>query len=150
MNLTAVGAVTAEFGDPVVDVDRDDWPAAVQRARAEGLTYLDMLTAVDDGAVFTVVAYLWSIPERAGALVRTTVPRDDPTLASITPSFAGADWHERETAEMYGLTFVGHPRPGPLLLPDPVGASSDAHPLRKENVLVRRTEIPWPGSADLA
>lgn len=149
MNLAAVGPVSEEFGDPVVDVDRDDWLAAVRRARATGLTYLDMLTAVDDGDVFTVVAYLWSSADRAGVLLRTTVPRSDPALASITPLFPGADWHERETAEMYGLAFVGHPRPGPLLLPDPVGASSAVHPLRKENALVRRAEAPWPGSADL-
>ncbi|HEY5335933.1 MAG TPA: NADH-quinone oxidoreductase subunit C [Mycobacteriales bacterium] len=149
MNLAAIGVVGEEFGDPVVDVDRDDWLDAVQRARATGLTYLDMLTAVDDGDVFTVVTYLWSTADRAGVLLRTTVPRSDPTLASITPLFAGADWHERETAEMYGLTFAGHPRPGPLLLPDPVDASSEVHPLRKENVLTRRVETPWPGAADL-
>jgi NADH-quinone oxidoreductase subunit C len=141
--------VTVEFGDPVVDVDREDWLAAAQRAQSEGLTYLDMLTAVDDGDVFTVVAYLWSPPDRGGLLLRTTVPRERPNLASITPLFPGADWHERETAEMYGLTFAGHPRPGPLLLPDPVDASGDAHPLRKEHLLVRRTETTWPGAADL-
>lgn len=149
MNLEALGSVTEEFGDPVVEIDRDDWFAAAGRAQAEGLTYLDMLTAVDDGDVFTVVAYLWSTSAVAGVLLRTTVPRGDPTLASITPLFPGADWHERESAEMYGLTFAGHPRPGPLLLPDPVtGGAGVVHPLRKDTVLARRVETPWPGAAD--
>jgi NADH-quinone oxidoreductase subunit C len=94
-----------------------------------------MLTAVDDDEVFTVVAYLWSAAARAGVLLRTAVPRDAPTLASITPLFAGADWHERETTEMYGVTFAGHPNPGPLLLPD-----ASFHPLRKDHPLDRRAE----------
>ncbi|HEX7354605.1 MAG TPA: NADH-quinone oxidoreductase subunit C [Mycobacteriales bacterium] len=148
MNLAGVGTVTDEFGAVVVEVPRDGWLAAVTRARAAGLTYFDMLTAVDDGDVFTVVAYLWSPGDRDGALLRTTVPRDDPVLASVTPVFAGADWHERETAEMYGLSFAGHPRPGPLLLPDPVGAAGSAHPLRKDTPLRRREDIPWPGSVE--
>lgn len=147
MNLEALGAVTEEFGDPVVDVERDGWRAAAERACDEGLTYFDMLTAVDDGEAFTVVTYLWSPARRAGVLLRTTVGRDEATLASITPVFPGADWHERETAEMYGITFEGHPRPGPLLLPDPATADAVAHPLRKETALVRRDPSGWPGAA---
>jgi NADH-quinone oxidoreductase subunit C len=42
----------------------------------------------------------------------------------------GADWLERETAEMFGITFEGHPNPVPLLLPDDM---TDHHPLRKDN-----------------
>lgn len=144
MNLALLGVPGVEFGDPVVDVDRADWGRAAARARAEGLTYFDMLTAVDDGETFTVVAYLWSPAERAGVLLRTAVLRADATLDSITPVFPGADWHERETAEMYGITFAGHPDPGPLLLPDPT-TSTDPYPLRKEHVLRRREETEWPG-----
>lgn len=144
MNLAVLGVPTVEFGDPVVDVDRGGWCAAAERARAEGLTYFDMLTAVDDGETFSVVAYLWAPAERAGALLRTTVPRAEATLPSITPVFPGADWHERETAEMFGITFDGHPDPGPLLLPDPA-TSADPYPLRKEHVLRRRERTPWPG-----
>ncbi|MGH3745079.1 MAG: NADH-quinone oxidoreductase subunit C [Mycobacteriales bacterium] len=147
MNLVALGDVTEEFGDRVVDVPRADWRTAATRARDDGLTYFDMLTAVDDGDVFTLVAYLWSPSESEGVLLRSAVPRAEPTVASITPVFAGADWHERETAEMYGLTFAGHPRPGPLLLPDPVAATGPVNPLRKDSALTRRTETPWPGDA---
>jgi NADH-quinone oxidoreductase subunit C len=99
-----------------------------------------MLTAVDDGETFTVVCYLWSTAGHRGLLLRTAIPRAAPTLASITPLFAGADWHERETAEMYGITFDGHPNPAPLLLPD-----AAFHPLRKDEVLPRRAAIPESG-----
>ena len=48
-------------------------------------------------------------------------------IGSVTSVFRGAAWHERETAEMFGIHFVGHPHPERLLLSD----EFDGHPLRK-------------------
>lgn len=61
-------------------------------------------------------------------VVRTRVPRDSAVLPSITDIYAGANWHERETAEFFGITFSGHPHLIPLLLPE----DADFHPLRKD------------------
>jgi NADH:ubiquinone oxidoreductase subunit C len=58
--------------------------------------------------------------------------------------FAGAGWHERETAELLGIAFDGHPRPEPLLLTDGV----DGHPLRKDFVLTDRVDKRWPGAKE--
>ena len=60
--------------------------------------------------------------------LRTRLPRANPTLATITPVFPGANWHERETHEMYGIVFEGHPNLENFLLPE----GSDFHPLRKD------------------
>ena len=143
------GAVTGlEFGDPVVTVPAAQWaPAATACRDRLALTYLDMLTAVDDGETLTVVLYLWGVAAAEGLLLRTTVPAAAPALASITPLFAGANWHERETAEMFGITFTGHPDPRPLLLPDPPPVPG-FHPLRKDTLLPRREDTAWPGSVD--
>lgn len=138
-----------EFGDPVAHVAASTWADAAQTCRdVLGLTYLDMLTVCEDfagdgAAVLAVVAYLWSPARHTGLLLRTTVPVDAPTLASVTPLFPGADWHEREATEMFGVTFLGHPNPGPLLLPDPPPVPT---PLRKGVALARReqTETPVP------
>jgi len=108
-------------------IPREEWTQQVAAARAEGFTFFDMLTAVDDGDGFTVVCCLCRGGEQR--LLTTSVPRDDPWLDSVTPLYAGADWHERETAEMYGIAFPGHPNPGPLLLPDPPPVPT---PLRKD------------------
>ena len=123
--------VTADL----VDVPAADWFRTVEVRRDAGFTWFDMLTAVDDGDLFIVVCALTSTADRRSALLRTTVPRDEPVLDSVTPLFAGADWHERETAEMYGITFAGHPNPAPLLLPDPAPFPA---PLRKAHELTRR------------
>lgn len=61
-------------------------------------------------------------------VVRTRVPRDNPAVPSIHRVFPGANWHERETHDFFGIEFIGHPDLTPLLLPE----DADYHPLRKD------------------
>jgi NADH-quinone oxidoreductase subunit C len=132
----------------VVDVPPARWWAAVQAARepgALGCDFFDWLSAVDeldDG--FTVVAHLWSTRRRHGLLLRTRVTREDPVVESVVDLFPGAAWHERETYEMFGITFARHPDLRPLLLPP----GFEGHPLRKEFVLASRVAKPWPGAKE--
>lgn len=51
------------------------------------------------------------------------------SVPSIAGIYQGADWHERETRDMYGITFTGHPNPQPLLLAE---EDADLAPLRKK------------------
>lgn len=60
--------------------------------------------------------------------VRTRVPRDKPELPSISAVYPGANWHERETHDFFGIVFAGHPGLLPLLLPE----DARFHPLRKD------------------
>lgn len=60
--------------------------------------------------------------------VRVRLPRAAPGLPTISPVFPGANWHERETHEFFGIVFQGHPDLSPLLLPE----DADYHPLRKD------------------
>jgi NADH-quinone oxidoreductase subunit C len=138
------------YGQVTIDVPRDGWVAALTRARDElGFTFFDWLTAVDqldaaDDPGFDVVAHVWSVPRREHLLVRTRVPAADPVLPTATGVYAGAAWHERETFEMFGLTFADHPHLVPLLLPD----GFEGHPLRKDFVLAARAAKPWPGAKE--
>ena len=59
---------------------------------------------------------------------KASVPRDNPVFASVTPVWRGADWHEREGAELFGVTFEGHPNPKHLLLWD----GFEGYPGRKD------------------
>lgn len=61
-------------------------------------------------------------------VVRTRVPRGKPELPTISQVFPGANWHERETHEFFGIVFLGHPNLTPLLLPE----DATYHPLRKD------------------
>ena len=60
--------------------------------------------------------------------VRTRVPRSAPAVPTISHIFPGANWHERETHEFFGIVFQGHPYLVPLLLPE----DADFHPLLKD------------------
>ena len=50
--------------------------------------------------------------------VKTRVGVDDPTVPSVVPVFAGADFHEREVYDMFGVLFDGHPDMRRLLMPE--------------------------------
>jgi NADH:ubiquinone oxidoreductase subunit C len=141
--------IDASFGQDTVDVPRAEWVLAHETARDLGFTFFDWLTGVDQldadaDAGFDVVSHLWSMAALEHLFLRTRVPGDDARLATLTGVFSGASWHERETFEMFGLTFDGHPNLVPLLLPD----GFEGHPLRKDFVLAARAAKAWPGAKE--
>ena len=75
----------------------------------------------------------------------TDVPKDDPQLPTLVEVYGGADWHEREAAEMFGIDFVGHPNLNKLYLTD----EFEGYPLRKSYPLLSREVKPWPGTVDV-
>jgi NADH-quinone oxidoreductase subunit C len=145
-----VTASAAEsFGPPALDIPVESWAAAHEALRDEaGLRFFDFLTASDelsDG--FRIVSHLadfWGGGHVDHLMLRTLVPRATPRLASLTGVYAGANWHERQTFEMFGIEFDGHPNLVPLLLPD----GFEGNPLRKEFVLASRVAKPWPGAKE--
>jgi NADH-quinone oxidoreductase subunit C len=134
------------FGLACVDVSSGSWVAALTAARDDaGCAYFDWLSAVDElDEGFSVVAHVWSVDRHEHVLLRTRVPRATPHLQTATTVFRGANWHERETHEMFGIVFDGHPNLVPLLLPD----GFEGNPLRKEFVLAARVAKPWPGAKE--
>jgi NADH-quinone oxidoreductase subunit C len=127
------------------DVAADRWVAAATELRDNGFDFFDWLSAYDDAdSGIAVVVRVWSVARREGAMLRTWVPRDNGSLRTLTMVWAGAAWHERETTEMFGLGFTGHPDLRPLLLPEGFAG----HPLRKEFVLASRAVKEWPGAKE--
>ena len=147
--LQGPARVDTSYGQDTVDVPRAEWVTAHEVAHELGFTFFDWLTGVDqldadEAAGFDVVCHLWSLQRHEHLLLRTRVPGEDAHLATLTGVFAGASWHERETFEMFGLTFDGHPHLVPLLLPD----GFEGHPLRKDFVLAARAAKAWPGAKE--
>ncbi|MDP9951421.1 MULTISPECIES: NADH-quinone oxidoreductase subunit C [Streptomyces] len=151
-------AVTDLFGDEAaaesaydlltVDVPAATWLTALRTARDElGCTYFDWLSAVDEpGVGFRVCAHVAALGTGSvrRLMVRTTVPHGAAVLPSAVDVYAGAAWHERETHEMFGVAFDGHPHLVPLLLPE----GFEGHPLRKDFVLAARVAKAWPGAKE--
>ena len=114
-----------------------------------GFAYFDWLTAVDqlDAADDPASTSSRTCGRSTAASTCCCAPGcrpTTPTLATATGVFAGAAWHERETFEMFGLDFDGHPHLVPLLLPD----GFEGHPLRKDFVLAARAAKAWPGAKE--
>lgn len=80
-----------------------------------------------------------------GITVKADVPDDTMAMPTWTNVYAGADWHERECWEMFGIDFIGHPGLRHIYLP----GDFEGNPLRKDFPLVARMVKPWPGIVDV-
>ncbi|MBT8202188.1 MAG: NADH-quinone oxidoreductase subunit C [Acidimicrobiia bacterium] len=158
--LVGSSSWSADFGNPKVDVAADGWVEAVRTVRDEaGLDFFSFLSAVDwsnDVAVgepleesveerFEVLVRLSSGRTNEAVTLSTAIPKDEARLPTLIEVFGGADWHEREAAEMFGIEFVGHPNLSKLYLTD----EFEGHPLRKDYPLLSREVKPWPGMVDV-
>ena len=141
-------ATEIAYGTATVTVPRAHYAEAAAFAKTErglDLTFFDFLAGVDEAEDgFGVVTHLYSPIHKHHLLLRTVVPRDNPALPTLTGVYRGANWHEREAWEMFGIVFAGHPNLVKLLLSD----EFEGHPLRKEFLLMSREVKPWPGAKE--
>jgi NADH-quinone oxidoreductase subunit C len=94
---------------------------------------------------FQVFAQAQSTSRHHGITFKVDVDEARPRAQSWVPVYPGADWHERECWEMFGIEFDGHPHLRHLYLP----AEFEGHPLRKDFPLLAREIKPWPGLVDV-
>ena len=93
---------------------------------------------------FQVFARVNDIVNHRAVIAKVDVP-DSMTVPSWVPVFRGADWHERECWEMYGIEFAGHDDLRHIYLP----GAFEGNPLRKDYPLLSRRMKPWPGIVDV-
>jgi len=156
------GRAVIELDTVRIYIDRDDWVETLRRARdEEGLTFFSWLAGIDwskDVEVgdtveepddleerFEVMCRLSSIESADAAQFIAVVPKDDPVIDSLTDLFGGAEWHEREARDMFGIDFAGNPNLTPIYLPE----GFIGHPLLKSYPLLAREVKPWPGDVDV-
>jgi len=92
-----------------------------------------------------VFARLASSTSHLGVILKVDVPDGSLTIDSVANIYAGANWHERETHEMFGIVFAGHPDLRNMYLP----TDFEGYPLRKDFPLLARMVKPWPGIVDV-
>ncbi|RPH51548.1 MAG: NADH-quinone oxidoreductase subunit C [Desulfobacteraceae bacterium] len=90
--------------------------------------FLEDISGVDVQEGILVVYHFDRYDRSERLTVRVLVSHDAPSVPSIVSVFSGADWHERECFDFFGVVFENHPNLKPLLLPDDLGV----HPLLKE------------------
>jgi NADH-quinone oxidoreductase subunit C len=130
--------------DVLITVDRKDVHKVLETAKNDetlAFDYLRNLSGVDYGdAGLEVVYHLYSFTHKNNVTVKAKVPTDDPSIATVSDLWRGADWHEREARDMFGIVFEGHPNLVPILLPEDM---LDHFPLRKDVPLAPLEE--WQG-----
>jgi NADH-quinone oxidoreductase subunit C len=161
--------------DVWIRVRTDAWRAAGDAARELGFVYFDFLSAIDwmpspfgrgeddptepaperDMTVrqgyaggetrMQVLARVVDPTTTIGVNLKADVADDSPVIESWVTVFAGANWHEREAWEMFGIRFAGHPDLRNMYLP----TDFEGHPLRKDFPLLARIVKPWPGIVDV-
>ncbi len=129
---------SSEFrGDLSVSIRREELVAIASFLRDEPAlryTFLENLCGVDylgRNPRFEVVVHLVSLKHLHRICLKVGAPEDDPRVPSLTPVFATANYQERETWDLMGIVFDGHPALARILMPDDwVG-----HPQRKDHPL---------------
>lgn len=97
----------------------------------QGFNHLQDLCGVDyypEKPRFEVVYNLFSICRRLHIRIRAKIDEENPEIDSITELWSGANWHERECYDMFGIKFNGHPELRRILMPE----DWNGHPLRKD------------------
>lgn len=91
--------------------------------------YLEFISALDYPAENKIdVIYFLCANNQQQLEIKVALDRNKPEITTVSDIYKTADWHERETAELFGITFTGHPDPRKLLLPD----DFSGFPLRKD------------------
>ena len=127
--------VSARRNVVLARLDRKDVPAVCRFLKDElGFDHLSCISAVDLKDRFEVVYHISSYPNRLMVQLNAELPRENPSVASVSDLWYGANYHEREAFDMMGIVFEGHPDLKRILLPD----DFQGHPLRKDFKLAHR------------
>jgi NADH-quinone oxidoreductase subunit C len=154
------GTSHVAFGTAKVTVETHRWKDSVRTVRDRfGLVFFSWLSAThwaNEVAVgdppadevserYELLCTLGDLSEGRRVIMATDLDISDPRVDSLVDIFPGADWHEREAHDMFGIHFEGHPGLEPLYLPN----GFVGHPLRKSYPLLSREVKPWPGKVDV-
>ena len=151
----------AQFGEDVLAFEEVHGHAVVNVAPARyreiagflrddptlAFDFFDFLTGVDyrgKGRGYQVVTHLYSSRHNHHVRLRLDCDPEDPRCPTLSDLWAGANWHERETWELFGIVFEGHPHLVKLVLPE----QFEGYPLRKDFALMTREAKPWPGALE--
>jgi len=125
-----------EFGYAIDEVSivipRDRIVEACHLAKTDPrlkFNYLRCLAVTEYPEYFQAAYLLYSIALKHRAILKANTQKNDAVIPSVTSVWQGADWHEREGAELFGITFKGHPDPRHLLLFEEFDGE---YPMRKD------------------
>jgi NADH-quinone oxidoreductase subunit C len=174
LGTSVVDSFVKPNDDMWIRVSADAWVTTGETLKSLGYTYFCFISAIDwmpspfgkgeedpsepiersttikqgytgGDTRFQVLARLVQPFSTLGINIKVDVDDNAMAIDSWVQVFAGANWHERETHEMFGIGFNGHPDLRNMYLP----TDFEGHPLRKDFPLLARHVKPWPGIVDV-
>jgi NADH-quinone oxidoreductase subunit C len=135
ISVTDPGAVLVPNTTPAtIAVSSAKLIEVCQSLHTSAETYFDQLscvTGIDNGVdikTMEVIYHLYSIPYNFSIALKVVFPRENPIVPTVSSVWKSANWLERETFDMYGIIFEGHPDLRRILMP----ADWEGYPLRKD------------------
>jgi NADH-quinone oxidoreductase subunit C len=127
--------VVIHRGEITFHVAREHLTELVQHLRDDAYLRFEFCSSVsgvhypaDSGQELHAVYHLQSMTHNRRIRLEVSAPDSDPHIPSVVASYPTADWHERETYDMFGIVFDGHPALTRILMPD----DWPGHPQRKD------------------
>lgn len=104
----------------LLSVKREELHQVLSQLKDMGFEHCSDVTCVDylDEGEFELVYHIWSHSKKIRGIVKTRIPRESPAIKSIVDLWKGAEIHEREGHELFGIIFEGNPNLTPLFLED--------------------------------
>lgn len=135
VGTAGLGSVVIHRGEITFHVRREDLLAVVGALRNDPALKFEFLSGVsgvnypaDTGAELHAVYHFVSMTYNRRIRLEVSCPDADPHIPSVMGLYPTADWHERETYDMFGIVFDGHPALARILMPD----DWPGHPQRKD------------------
>jgi NADH-quinone oxidoreductase subunit C len=120
-----------DFGELTLTIAADGIRAACVVVQKAGYNFFEDMTAVDwfpASPRFQLSYHILSHAFKGRIRLRVMLDEADPTVDSIVPVWAGANYYEREVFDLFGIHFAGHPDLRRIMMPD----DWQGHPLRKD------------------
>ena len=116
----SIRSIVSENNRIVFTAKKDKIHHIMSKLKQEGFNHLSDVTGVDyiDEGEFELIYHLWSHQKKLRPIMKVRIPRQSPTIRSISDLWTGAQMHEREIHELFGIEFEGNPDLSELFLED--------------------------------
>ena len=124
----SVVSVGVQTNKPLAVIKKEDFYKVAEKVKEMGFDNLSVITGVDRADRIEVIYNLFSYSKKQNLVLKAVLDHSSPEIDSVTSIWKVADWLERETYDLVGIKFRGHPNLKRILLPE----GWIGHPLRKD------------------
>lgn len=117
-----------QINKPLAIIKKEDILKAAGKVKEMDFDQLSVITGIDYQDRFEVIYNFFSYRKKENLVLKVVLDHDVPAVDSLASLWKGADWLERETYDLVGIKFTGHPNLTRILLPE----GWQGHPLRKD------------------